>query len=172
MTLTPSLRKLALTAHITFSVGWVGAVFAFLALAIAGVRSGDDRVVRGSYFAMNLLVRWVIVPIALASLLSGLISALGTKWGLFRQYWVLIKLVLTIIAVAVLLVQLEPIRELAAAAADPMSSMAQLPEKQRPLIHAGGGLIVLLLVQVLGVYKPRGMTPYGWRKEHETKAPS
>ncbi|MDP2343465.1 MAG: hypothetical protein Q8O67_21075 [Deltaproteobacteria bacterium] len=54
----------------------------------------------------------------------------------------------------------------------PMLPMAQLPEKQRLLIHAGGGLIVLLLVQVLGVYKPRGMTPYGWRKERETKAPS
>ena len=35
--MTPGLRKFALTTHVTSSVGWLGAVGAFLALAIAGV---------------------------------------------------------------------------------------------------------------------------------------
>lgn len=171
MMMSPALRKLALMAHVTTAVGWVGAVLSFLVLAIAGVRSADDHTVRAAYTAMNLLVRYVIVPIAFASVVSGLVSALGTKWGLFRHYWVLIKLVLTVVALAILLVQLAPIASLAAAAADPLSSITAHPEAKRPLIHAAGGLIVLLFVQVLGVYKPRGMTRYGWRREQHGSSP-
>jgi hypothetical protein len=63
---------------------------------------------------MGLLVSYVIVPLALTSLLSGLASAFGTKWGLLRHYWVLIKLLLTIFAVVVLLVQVKPIEGLPA----------------------------------------------------------
>jgi hypothetical protein len=101
--MTPSFRKLFLTAHITFSVGWLGAVAAFLALVIAGLTSRDVHMVRAAYSAMELTARFVIVPLAFASLLSGLIQSLGTPWGLFRHYWVLVKLLLTIFATIVLL---------------------------------------------------------------------
>jgi hypothetical protein len=60
-TMTPSLRKLVLTAHITFSVGWIGAVAAFLALAIAGLTSHDVQMVRAASLAMELTARFVIV---------------------------------------------------------------------------------------------------------------
>jgi uncharacterized membrane protein len=170
MTMSPGLRKLALTVHLTSSVGWIGAVVAFAALAIGGVSSLDSQTVRGAYLAMSVLVSYVIVPLAFAALLTGLVSSIGTTWGLFRYYWVLLKLLLTIVAIIVLLVQLEPIRHLARVAADPSSSISVLPEARRPLIHAAGGLIVLLLIQVLGVYKPRGLTRYGWRKQHEERA--
>jgi hypothetical protein len=99
--MTPSLRKLVLTAHITVSVGWLGAVIAFLALAIAGLTSRDAQMVRTSYAAMELTARFVIVPLAFASLLTGLIESLGTPWGLFRNYWVLAKLLLTTFATIV-----------------------------------------------------------------------
>ena len=33
-----------------------------------------------------------------------------------------------------------------------------------------GGLLVLLVITVLNVYKPRGLTPYGWRKQEESRA--
>jgi hypothetical protein len=168
--MAPGLRKLALTAHVSFSVGWLGAVIAFLALAIAGVTSQHAQTVRAAYLAMALLVSYVIVPLAFTSLLSGVISALGTKWGLFRHYWVLVKLVLTVIAIAVLLVQRAPISQLAVIAADPASAVAVLGENRRPLIHAAGGLVVLLVVQVLGVYKPRGMTRYGWRQRDQSSS--
>jgi hypothetical protein len=170
MNLPPPLRKLALAAHVTLGVGWIGAVAAFLALAVVGVRSADDQSVRASFFAMNLLVRLIIVPLAFGALLSGLVSSLGTKWGLLRHYWVLIKLVLTAIAVAVLLVQLGPIAALAATAADPTAQVVALADAKRPLIHATGGIVVLLIMQLLGIYKPRGMTRYGWRKEREAEA--
>jgi hypothetical protein len=163
----PPAKKLALGAHLTFSVGWIGAVLAFLALAIAS-RTENEQVVRASFVAMNVIVRYAIVPVAFVSLATGLVSALGTSWGLFRHYWVIVKLVLTIVAIAVLLMQLAPIDALATVAnsSEPLSSMK---DPQRPLVHAIGGLVVLIIVQVLGVYKPKGLTRYGWRKENEAR---
>ncbi len=126
MTMTPRLRKISLVAHLTFSVGWLGTVAAFLPLAITAVTSPDVPMVRAAYLAMALVASYGIAPLACISLLSGLVSSLGTSWGLFRHYWVLIKLLLTILAVVVLLIQLGPINRLARVAADPASSMPDL----------------------------------------------
>src|SRR5919106_3182566 len=101
--MTLRLRKFALTAHITFSVGWLGAVVAYLALAIAGLTSHDAQMVRAAYLSMELMGWFVIVPFSLAALLSGLVQSLGTQWGLFRHWWILVKLLLTVIATIVLL---------------------------------------------------------------------
>lgn len=77
--MNPSLRKFVLTAHIVSSVGWLGAVAAFLALAVAGLSGQDAQKVRAAYIAMDLIGWLVIVPCSLASLLTGLVQSLGTK---------------------------------------------------------------------------------------------
>lgn len=165
MLMSPRLRKFALTVHLTASVGWLGTVVAFLPLAIAAVTAADDTVVRAACVAMRLMVSYAIVPFACIALLTGLVSALGTKWGLIRHYWVVIKLVLTIVATAVLLVQVAPIEALAEMAVDVDSSLVVIQRNaRRPLIHAAGGLFVLLVTQALGVYKPRGVTPSARRQ--------
>src|SRR5712691_1257570 len=114
MTMTPRLRKLALTAHITCSVGWLGAVASFLVLSIAGLTSQDAEVVRGAYLAMNLIGLFIIVPTSLAALTTGLVQALGSQWGLLRHYWVLVKFLLAIFAtIALLLHQFTAVAEAA-----------------------------------------------------------
>jgi hypothetical protein len=164
MTLTPRLRALVLTAHVTSAVGWLGAVACFLALAIAGLTSQNPQMVQASYLAMGYITWFVIVPLCLASLMTGLIQALGTPWGLFRHYWVLAKLLLTLIATIVLLLKMKQIGYMAAMAAETTLASADLAGLRKSLmVHAGGGLLVLLAVTTLGVYKPRGMTPYGTR---------
>src|SRR5216683_7304225 len=125
-TMTSSLRKLVLTAHVTFSVGWLGAVAAFLVFAIAGLTSQDIQIVRSAYLAMDLTARFVIVPLAFASLVSGLIQSLGTPWGLLRHYWVLLKLLLTTFATIVLLMKMELIGYVAGVAAETLSSSGDL----------------------------------------------
>ena len=111
---------------------------------------------------------FVIVPLAFASLLTGLIQSLGTTWGLFRHYWVLVKLLLTVFATLVLLVKMELIGSAARLAAEEVLSRADLRAAGIQLVvHAGGGLLVLLVPMVLSVYKPRGMTQYGRRKQSE-----
>src|SRR5258708_9670944 len=102
--MTPALRKLTITAHVAFSVGWLGAVAAFLVLSIAGLTSHDAEVVRGAYLSMDLISRFIIIPMSFAALTTGLLQALGTPWGLFRYYWILVKFGLAIFATIALLV--------------------------------------------------------------------
>jgi hypothetical protein len=168
--MTSRLRKLVLTAHITFSVGWIGAVAAFLVLAVAGVTSRDVQMVRTAYPAMELTARFVIVPLAFASLLSGLIQSLGTPWGLFRHYWVLVKFLLTSFATIVLLRKMPLIGYAARRTVDTTLSSADLSAAGMPLVvHAAGGILVLLVITTLSVYKPWGLTRYGRRKQQELR---
>lgn len=169
MIMTPRLRKFALTAHITSSVGWLGAVVGFLALVVAALTTQDAQTVHAAWIAMELIGWFAIVPLAFASLLTGLVMSLGTKWGLFRHYWVLFKLLLTSLATLVLLLNMQTVSYLVGVAAEDGS--VNLIGMRGELLHAGVGLLVLIVITILSVYKPRGMTRYGLRKqEQERKA--
>ena len=161
----PRVRKLVLAAHITTSVGWMGAVLAYIGLDVTAWRTQDVDRARAAYVAMEVTVTSVIVPLALASVVIGVINALGTPWGLFRHYWVVVKLLLTLVATAVLLVQSRTISALAGA--------AQVGDDPRTLpgtmVHSTGGLLVLLIVMGLSMYKPKGVTRYGWRKQQQRR---
>jgi len=166
MTMTAPLRKLMLTSHVTTSVGWLGALAVFLAHALASLFSQDEQMVRAASLAMDLTAWFVILPLSLASLTTGLVQALSTAWGLLRHYWVLFKLLLTAVATIVLLLKLGPISYLAEVAAEKtISSVDLIGLRTSLMVHAAGGLLVLLTVATLAVYKPRGMTRYGLRKE-------
>jgi hypothetical protein len=168
MTMTPALRKLTLTTHVAASVGWLGALAVFLAHALTSVISEDEQMVRAVSIAMGLTAWYVILPLCLASLLTGLVQALGTAWGLFRHYWVLFKLLLTVAATGVLLLKLGPISYLADASAGAAFSSADLVGLRTSiLVHTIGGLLVLLAALTLAIYKPQGVTRYGVRKLRE-----
>lgn len=171
MTMTPRLRPFVLFAHVVSSVGSLGAVAVFLALAVAGLTSQDANMVRAAYVTMAFTASFVIVPLVLASLLIGLVQSLGTPWGLFRHYWVLAKLLLTVITIIVLLLQMKGIGYMAGVAAETTLSGADLLGLRRSIrTHAAGGLLVLLVLVALSIYKPRGMTRYGWRRQYEQRA--
>ena len=156
----PVLRKLWLTAHVTSSVGWLGAVVVFLAHAVVGMTSQDAPTVRGVYLVMEPTAWFVLVPLAFATLLTGIIQSLGTGWGLFRHYWVVVKLLITVFATIVLMAYMETFRLMAAVAADRTADLA-LVRNASPVLHAALALVLLLVATVLAVYKPWGMTPYG-----------
>jgi hypothetical protein len=168
MTMPPRLRKFVLTVHVTSSVGWLGAVVVFLALSIVGLTSQDAQTVRGAYLVMEPAAWFVLVPLAFASLLTGLVQSFGTTWGLFRHYWVLFKLLIAAFATMVLLIYMETFRFLAGLAGDPSADL-DMVRNASPGLHAALALLVLLVATVLAVYKPRGMTPYGRRKLDEQR---
>jgi hypothetical protein len=170
MTMTPGLRKLALTVHLTASVGWIGAVIAYLALGVTALTSPEAQTVRAAWIGMDLTGWYVIVPLAFGSLLTGLVMSLGTPWGLFRHYWVLITLVLTVFCTVILLAHMRTVSALASMAREPEG--AHLGHLGGDLLHPGVGLVVLLVIMALNVYKPRGLTPYGWRKHYEERSAS
>jgi hypothetical protein len=177
MTMNPGLRKFALATHLTFSTGWIGAVAMYLALGLAARTTDSPETLRAVWIGMDLTGWYVIVPLAVGSLTTGLLMALGTKWGLFRHYWVLFSLILTVLATVVLLLHMPDVSLLAEVARkggegaklDVTGKHIYSRLDQGDLLHPGLGLVVLLLIQVLNVFKPRGLTRHGWRKEQEER---
>lgn len=161
--LRPRLRKLVLTAHVATAVGWLGAVVVFLALAVVGLTSGDGQVVRAVYLLMPPLASTVVVPLAVTALATGILSSLGTAWGLVRHYWVLAKLAITAVATIVLLVHLPAFDALAEVARNPATPLESVRDAT-PAVHAGLALVALLAATTLSTYKPKGVTPLGSRE--------
>lgn len=106
MTMTPRGRKLALVTHITSSAGWLGAVVAYLVLAVTGLTSHRAEVMRATYVCMKFVGWLAIVPCSVGALLTGIIESFGTEWGLFRHHWVQTKFFLTVTGMVVLLVHI------------------------------------------------------------------
>jgi hypothetical protein len=155
-----------LTIHVSASVGWLGAITAYIALNVPALTSNQPQTVRAAYLMMEPVAVYAIVPLAIASLVTGIVQALGTPWGLFRHYWVLISLVLTAFATLILIGHVSQIRAMAATAGDPT---AVLRTRSGDLFHSVGGLGVLLIPLWLNMFKPRGLTRYGWRQQQRAK---
>ena len=151
-----------LTAHVTTSVGWLGAVSVFLAFALVGLTHHHAPTVRGVYLVMEPSARFVLIPLSLASLVTGIVQSLGTPWGLVRHYWVVFKLLITVGATIILVMYLETFAVMADVAADPRAELESV-RNVSPLLHAALALMGLLVATILAVYKPRGITPYGRR---------
>jgi hypothetical protein len=166
MTMSRGWRKAALAVHLTVSASWIGAVLAYLVLGIAAVTSEQNSTIRGAWIAMELIGRFAIVPLALVSLTTGVVMAVGTKWGLFRYYWVLISFVLTTFATVIVVLHMPDVSGIADQAR--VSSRSGMRDLGGDLFHAGGGLTVLVAVLVLNVVKPPGLTRYGWRRQQQT----
>jgi hypothetical protein len=86
--------------------------------------------------------------------------SLGTAWGLFRHYWVVFKLLITVFSTVILLVYMGTFRQMAGVAADPLVGLDYV-RSVSPLLHAALALVLLSTATWLGIYKPLGVTPYG-----------
>lgn len=156
------LRKGLLVLHIAVSAGWIGAVLAFLTVAVALVQQAATPGAEQAALSILELIGWnVLVPLSLASLASGIVQSLATPWGLIRHYWVLAKLLITVVATAVLLVFMQSFGH---GGAEAESGLHGGGPGSSTILHASGGLVLLVLALLLSVYKPRGLTGWGVRK--------
>lgn len=173
MRLSPAIRRGVLTVHLTASLGWLGSVAAYLVLAVAGLNSSDPMLVRGSYIAADLIMWWMIVPLSFGALITGIVVALATPWGLFRHYWVVATLVLNVLSIIPLLQHAQGTGRVARVAAIKALSATDLSGPRDELVTtAAAALGMLLVAMALNVYKPRGLTRWGWRKQRERRAAS
>ena len=159
MRLSPT-RKALLTGHVVASVGWLGAVACFGALSIVGIVSQDPVTVRGAYVVMEQAGWWVMLPFSVASLVTGLVQGWGSRWGVLRHYWVVVKLIINVIATLVLAMYMQTLVALADDVSRPGVDPASVASPS-PVVHAGGALVLLVCATILSVYKPRGMTKRG-----------
>ena len=158
--MSPALRKLGLVTHVVSSVGWLGAVVAFLVLSIAALSTTNADTARSAYVAINVIGLFAIVPLGILALVTGIVQALGTHWGLLRYYWVVTKLALTIGATLLLL--LHPFKAVAVAAHQASATaIGALPlvggVGKQLVFDASLAVVVLLTTTILSIYKPWGL---------------
>lgn len=158
----PGLRRVSLTVHVLCSVGWIGAAAAYLALGIAAQTNNQASTVRAAWTAMDITGWYVIVPLGVAALVTGILMSLGTRWGLIRHYWVLIALILTSLSLAVLILHMPSVTATTMHVAT--TDDTAVTQLEGDILHPAGGIAILLLVAVLNIYKPRGLTRYGQRR--------
>lgn len=146
----PRWRKLLMSAHIIVSVGLLGSDAAVLVLCIAGARGADPRTI---YPAAHLIATTLLVPLALAGLVTGLLQGLLTPWGVVRYWWVIIKLFLTMAGIVLGSLVLVPTLSTAATA----SSIQTLSVDRLGLVRdASAASVVLIVTVLLAEYKPFG----------------
>ena len=166
MILRPIARKSLLALHIGVSVGWMGAAAAYVALNVPALTANDEQSVRAAYLMMPVVADYALMPLAIATVITGIALALGTRWGLLQHYWVTVSLAMTLFAAAILVLHLPAVDDLAARAADPERDVMALGGD---LFHSVGGLVVLSVPLTLNVVKPRGLTRRGWRMQQSRR---
>jgi hypothetical protein len=99
-------------------------------------------------------VVWVLVPVVVFALTSGLVLALSTPWGLVRYWWVIIKCgIAGTLAVTGMLLMLPRLHQIIAGEAEPV--------RMESLIGRSIALALLLAATGISVIKPWGKTPHG-----------
>jgi hypothetical protein len=155
--MTIRITKLLLTSHVSVSVGWLGAVGSFVAIAAACVTAANPETGRALYPALELIAWYVVLPFCFASLLTGILQAVVTPWGLFRHYWIIVKLILTVAMTVLLILHLPPISYLSSLTSDSYAGKAKETAILVDLIaKAGAAITALLAITALSIYKPWG----------------
>ncbi|MFG2224743.1 DUF2269 domain-containing protein [Streptomyces sp. NPDC048644] len=169
-------RRAVLVVHVAVSVGWLGLTVGLLALGVTGFTTGSPGTTAAAYRAMKIFADWLVIPVALIALLSGLVLSLGMPWGPARHRWVVTKFWLTLATTLLSAFALRPeIGRLAAEAA------AGRPSDGIGLVVAPSvATAAYLFVTAISVLKPWGRTRRGGRTrpaggpsaERETPAPT
>lgn len=101
-------RKTVLILHILAAGVWIGVDVIVAVLVFTGWLSSDDAARGLAYQALGTYVVWPMLTAGLASLVTGVLLGLGSKYGLIRYWWVAVKLALNLILCTLILVALQP----------------------------------------------------------------
>ncbi|MFI6030091.1 hypothetical protein [Amycolatopsis magusensis] len=152
--LPPTTRKWLLFVHVVASIGWVGVELSIMALGAVGLLSDDTAVVRGVQLGAGTLGELFYLPASLLTLVSGIALGLGTKWGLARYWWVLLK---TVITLALTIGGNLAVVPKFADAADKAARGEAIGDTAVMLFTAmSAGLTLLLIATLLSFFKPGG----------------
>jgi hypothetical protein len=161
--LTRRARVALLTVHVAMSVGWVGLDGALVALEITGLSTVDPVTRTGIATAMGVVASRVLVPVVGISVISGLVLALSTPWGLVRYWWIVAKCVIAVTLTATGLLLLIPrLQQILDGDGE--------PARMQTLIARSAALLLLLAATGLSVIKPWGKTPRGRRPQHKPQS--
>lgn len=153
--LTARRRNLALTVHVVAAVALLGASTVMLVAGLRAASRDDAQEAHAIYALLRLLTVSLDLPLAAIALLSGVLLALTSSWGIFRYWWVVTKLAIfaatLILGLALISPSIDTMLNVTEAG-DPGESGA------RWTLIAGAGVQVTILLgaATLGVFKPGG----------------
>lgn len=159
-------RRATLVVHVTAAAGWLGLTLGLLALAFAAITTGSAATTEAAVRSMKLFADWLVIPIALSTLLSGLVLSLGTPWGLARHRWVYAKFWLTLATTAASAFALRP------GLNDTMAAVSAGSPVTDPSGLIAGPVVSLsayLFMTVISVLKPWGLTRRGQKQRDQMK---
>lgn len=146
-------REVALILHVLTSVGWFGIAVAVVVCAIAARATADQAFAHALYRVMAASP-WLSVPAGLTAAATGTLVALGSRYGLIRHWWVVVKVLLTVVVITAdaLLVSV-------------LAREAAATDHAAPPLYGStvGHVVALVIATALSVIKPRGLTPWGRR---------
>ncbi|MCF3118484.1 DUF2269 domain-containing protein [Streptomyces arenae] len=164
MKLSRPARRATLVVHVVGAAGWLGLTLGLLALALTAITTESPTSIEAAVRSMKVFTDWLVLPLALLTLLSGLLLSLGTPWGLARHRWVYAKFWLTLATTAASAFSLRPgINATAAtvAAGDPLTDPSGLIAG--PIVS----LSAYVFMTVISVLKPWGLTRRGRKQRGE-----
>lgn len=160
-------RRGTLALHVCASAGWLGMTLCLLALGLTAALTDSGAVAEAAYRSMKVFGDWLLGPLALATLVSGVLLSLGTRWGLARHWWVWIKFWLTLAAASASILAFRV--RIDSTVADVLAGRPVLPyELVVPPVVSLGAYTFMTVVSVL---KPWGMTRRGRRRAPAPRRP-
>ncbi|MCX4824325.1 DUF2269 domain-containing protein [Streptomyces sp. NBC_01142] len=153
-------RRAALVVHVTASAGWLGLTLGLLALALTAATTQSLPMIEAACRSMKIFTDWLVIPVALLTLLSGLVLSLGTPWGLARHRWVYTKFWLTLATLTASVFALRPgVND----AADTVASGTPLANPLDLVMGPAVSLTAYVCMTVISILKPWGLTRRGRR---------
>ena len=125
-----------------------------LVLGLTAALSERDSFRADLYQVMHLFDEAVNIPLALGMLSTGLVVSLRGRWGLFRYWWVTVKLVLSLL-VPIGTYLLSVPRVMLMISASPAGTPTGGTAAEIVAISVGS-VIVLTVVTGISVFKPGG----------------
>lgn len=154
-------RRATLVVHVAAAAGWLGLTLGLLALATAAITTDSAATTEAAVRSMKIFADWLVLPLALLTLLSGVLLSLGTPWGLARHRWVYTKFWLTLATTAASTFALRPG---VTHNAQVVAAGGALPDPTDLIMGPIVSLSAYLFMTVISVLKPWGLTKRGRRQ--------
>jgi hypothetical protein len=163
--LPPAVRKAMLVVHIVMGIGWMGVDIALLVLLLTARTTADPLLVVSGFTSVRTIVPATVPPLSLGILLTGTFLGVGTRWGLLRYWWVVGKLLLSLVMTVLVFVALVPaVTRISTGLASGVSaesvraSLGALPTMLLfpPIVS----FLMLGVAAILSIYKPWSRTPW------------
>lgn len=157
--LTGRPRRLLRAGHVVVAGGWFGLVVAMLVLGVTARTAASVELAASAYRLMARIGGAVIPPMAVATMLSGVVLSLVTPWGLVRHWWIVAKAVLGLVVIVTAVSLTDSWITQAVADASVVGAAGT-----RLVVASVVHLAMLAVATVISVDKPWGRTPVGRRR--------